>query len=118
MKQRVSLFALVAVLACTGSCLIADETTFDPADAPTRAAASIPDLPPDLEVVSIAPGPLCECDTQDCREAWIRDNIGCDVCIVTSCPDQAPAHACVYCAQPAVHHTFSASGALEPAAQQ
>jgi hypothetical protein len=39
----------------------------------------------------------CACETADCIDTFIRDNIGCDVCIDFTCADGSRRGGCVRC---------------------
>jgi hypothetical protein len=39
----------------------------------------------------------CECTTDDCVTTYIRDNLGCDLCIDISCADGSWRGGCVRC---------------------
>lgn len=39
----------------------------------------------------------CECTGEDCAEAWVDNEFGCDVCVAIRCPGEAPEHVCVSC---------------------
>lgn len=40
---------------------------------------------------------LCDCTDLSCRQEWVDDNLGCDLCVVVSCSGTGPQHTCVPC---------------------
>jgi hypothetical protein len=96
------------------------------------ATPPLPGIPPDTELVVIAPsdtvtgslhadGPgevpenACECDGQVCFEAWAEQYLGCNVCVVFLC-DGVAYHACHFCPEPGPGG--SDGGAADPPAWQ
>lgn len=38
----------------------------------------------------------CACADDTCRDTWVRENVGCDLCVALDCADGAH-HTCVAC---------------------
>ena len=42
-------------------------------------------------------GSICECSTEECREQYVRDTMGCNLCLDVVCEDGSFSGACVLC---------------------
>lgn len=43
------------------------------------------------------PGSVCECEDNKCREAWVRENMGCNICLDVVCDDGSHSGGCALC---------------------
>jgi hypothetical protein len=104
-KNLVAVLAFATALS-TGAC-VTEEATAPTTDAiwvdATEIVSATGNRSTELVGLGMGENPVlvessaCACETADCVNAYVRDNIGCDVCVDFTCADGSWRGGCVRC---------------------